>query len=93
MFEYECEMLDHLYDISQFCFDHDCNPEQLLQNEMKHVFQVTGALNAMAAIYYDTMPEDDQHTGWFDMYSEVGLNIGKLFRYTLAFDPSEVHDN
>ena len=60
---------------------------------MKHVFQVTGALNAMAAIYYDTMPEDDQHSGWFDMYSEVGLNIGKLFRYTLAFDPSDIKDN
>ena len=30
MFEYECEVLDHFYDISQFCFDHDCNPEQLL---------------------------------------------------------------
>jgi hypothetical protein len=47
----------------------------------------------MAAIYYDTMPEADQHTGWFDMYSEVGLNFGKLVRYTLAFDPKEVHDN
>ena len=30
MFEYECEILDHFYDLSQFCFDHDCNPEQLL---------------------------------------------------------------
>jgi len=47
----------------------------------------------MAAIYYDTMPEEDQHTGWYDMYSEVGLNIGKLIRYTLGFDPKEVHDN
>ena len=27
----------------------------------------------------------------FDMYTEVGLNIGKVLRYTLAFDPSEIH--
>lgn len=93
MFDFECETQDHLYDLSQFCFDHDCNPETLLRNEMAKVFQVTGSLNALAAIYYDDQPESEQHTGWFDMYSEVGLNIGKLFRYTLNFDPKEVHDN
>ena len=54
---------------------------------MTKVFQVTGALNALAAIYYDDRPTDDQHEGWFDMYSEIGMAIGKLWRYTLAFDP------
>ena len=30
MFEYECEILDNIFDVSLFCFNHDCNPEQLL---------------------------------------------------------------
>ena len=25
------------------------------------------------------------------MMSEVGLNVGKLYRYTMAFDPNEVY--
>jgi hypothetical protein len=54
---------------------------------MANVFQVTGALNAMAAIYYEEEPSPDQHQAWFDNYNEIGLAIGKLFRYTLAFDP------
>lgn len=53
MADFECEVQDHIYDLSQFCFDHDCNPETLLRNEMGKVFQVTGSLNALAAIYYD----------------------------------------
>ena len=50
---------------------------------MGSVFQVTGALNAMAAIYYEEEPLEDQHQAWFDMYVEVGMSIGKICRYTL----------
>ena len=59
---------------------------------MSKVFQVTGALNALAAIYYDDRPTDDQHEGWFDMYSGIGMAVGKLWRYTLAFNPKDDHD-
>jgi len=48
-----------MYDLSIFCFSHSCDPEQLLKNEMGAVFQVTGALNAMAAVFYEDPPEDD----------------------------------
>ena len=91
-FDYDCAVEEQLYDLSQFCFDHNCNPEQLLQNEMGMVFQVTGALNALAAIYYEEEPNKDQHMAWFDRYSEIGRNIGKLARYTLAFDPKAIKD-
>ena len=57
---------------------------------MGSVFQVTGALNAMAAIYYEEEPLEDQHQAWFDMYVEVGMSIGKICRYTLKFDPKEI---
>jgi len=53
---------------------------------------VTGALNAMAAIYYEPQPNKDQHMAFFDMYNEIGLSVGKLVRYTLAFDPKEPRD-
>ena len=90
--DYKCNIEQNLHDLSCHCFNHNCEGEQLLQNEMKKVFQVTGALNKLAAIYYDDRPTDDQHEGWFDMYSEIGMAIGKLWRYTLAFDPKEDHD-
>lgn len=48
-------------------------------------------MNSLAAIYYDEAPYDDEHGLWFDFYNEVGLNIGKMFRWTLAFDPKEIH--
>jgi hypothetical protein len=49
----QCTVENTLYDLSWFCFDHDCGGEKLLQNELSKVFQVTGALNSLAAIYYD----------------------------------------
>ena len=87
MFDYDCQIEQLLWDLSVHCFTHNCEPEQLLQNEMSKVFQVTGALNALAAIYYEESPMPDQHQAWFDMYTEVGKNIGKLARYTMDFDP------
>jgi hypothetical protein len=90
MFDYECQIEQWAYDYSVHCFNHNCEPEQLLKNEMAHVFQVTGALNALAAIYYEEEPKADQHQGWFDMYVEVGMATGKLYRYTMLFDPRDV---
>ena len=89
MFDFNCKFEQIAYDLSEHCFNHNCEPEQLIKNEMGNVFQVTGALNALAAVYYGEQPTDDQHTAWFDMYADVGLNAGKLARYTLMFDPAE----
>jgi hypothetical protein len=92
MFDHMCEIDQNLNDLANFCFDHDCSGEKLLQNEMSKIFQVTGALNGLAAIYYEPQPQEDQHMAHFDVSNEVGLNIGKLMRYTTAFEPNEVHD-
>ena len=89
MFDYECHIEQWLWDLSTHCFTHDCSPEQLLKNEMAHVFQVTGALNQMAAVFYEEEPTEDQHQAWFDMYIDIGLSVGKLMRYTLLFDPRD----
>ena len=92
MFDHECTIDKMLHDLANFCFDHDCSGEKLLQNEMSNVFMVVGALNQLAAIYYDPMPPDDAHMALFDVYSDIGKAIGKLARYTMAFDPKEVYD-
>ena len=94
MFDYNCDVEEHGYDMANFCFNHDCDPEQLLKNEMSKVFQVTGSMNALAAIYYEDPPEEWQHLAWFDMYNEVGLSIGKISRYTMGYDPKadDIHE-
>ena len=61
-----CEIEQWFYDLSTHCFYHDCTPEQLLKNELKAVFQVSGAINALAAVFYDTPPMPDQHMQLFD---------------------------
>jgi hypothetical protein len=38
MFDHECEIDSNLNDLANFCFDHDCRGEALLQNEMAHIF-------------------------------------------------------
>ena len=91
IWDFECELEKHLYDLSIFCFDHDCSGEKLLRNVLAHVFQVTGALNGVAAVYYEEAPHTDEHMAMFDMYNEVGMSVGKVLRYTLAFDPKEIH--
>ena len=88
--DYECEIEKNLHDLSCFCFDHDCSGEVLLKNEMASVFQVVGSLNAMAALYYEEEPALDAFDAWFDRYNELGLNVGKLMRYTMAFNPKEI---
>ena len=87
----ECKIEDIIYDLSCFCFDHDCTWQTLLQNEMGKVFQVTGSLNALAALFYDPEPNNDDHKAFFDLYSSIGAEIGKITRWTLAFDPTEIN--
>ena len=38
MFDYQCRIEQILWDLSNFCFDNNCEGEKLLQNEMAHVF-------------------------------------------------------
>ena len=90
--DFECEIEKYLYDMSCFCFDHDCSMETLIQNELSKVLQVTGVLNSIAAVMYgDDQPDESDHVQMFEVYSQIGANVGKLIRYTFAFDPKEIH--
>jgi hypothetical protein len=47
-------------------------------------------VNSLAAIYYvkpEEIPPKYLHDEYFDLYSELGMNIGKLLRYSFSFDP------
>ena len=72
------------------CDTHICTLEKVVDNELGAIFQWTSVLNSIGAIYYIN-PEQIQpeylHDEYFDMYTELGLNIGKLLRYSFSFDP------
>ena len=71
-----------------FCDKQDCSPETIINNDMAAMFQITGILNAIAAVYYqkEQMSSDEAEVQmFFDMYQEVGLNIGKFFRLSTSF--------
>ena len=66
-----------------FCDKHDCSPETIIQNDVAAMFQITGILNALAAVYYQKEKIDSSEQEvqmFFNMYQEVGVNIGKFFR-------------
>lgn len=84
--DYQCDIEGTLYDLSMFCFDHDCTPPKLIDNAMERIFQVTATMNALSAVYYEQLDPAD-HQAVFDFYALIGVNIGKLFRYVLMFDP------
>ena len=59
-----------------------------MNNEKSHVFQITGALNAVASIIYGhyTLDEnEDLHDFYFDMYDDVGVNIGRMVRVSIEY--------
>ena len=90
--DYSCEIEGYLYDLSMFCFDHDCSFQALSANWMSRVFQVTATMNSFSALYYDIQPEEGDHLAIFEFWSEMGTNIGKLIRYCLDFDSSYVNE-
>ena len=38
MYDFNCRVQQIFYDIAEWCFDHNCTPEQLIKNEMANVF-------------------------------------------------------
>merc|ERR1712227_547434 len=86
----ECELEENIYDLMIICDTHVCTLERVVENETDAVFEITGLINSILAIYYmDTskIHPDYLHDAYFDVYSEFGMNLGKLLRYSFEFDP------
>jgi hypothetical protein len=86
----ECQLEESIYDLIVICDTHVCSLEKVVENEIGAVFQITSVLNSVLAIYYiksEEIPDNLLHDEYFDMYSELGTNIGKLLRYSFDFDP------
>ena len=58
---------------------------------MGKVFQVTGSMNTLAAIFYDPEPDKDDHQAFFDLYNNIGIEFGKIMKWTLAFDATTIN--
>jgi len=99
MFDKECEIEESIYDIIDFCSTYDCTLEKQLENDVAMIFQITGILNSIGAVYYNIdhageesseIYKDNPHMAYFDMVQELGLNLGKLIRFQIDFDPEKV---
>ena len=91
----ECELEAGIFDLMVICDTHVCTLEKVVTNEIAAIFQITSVLNSIAAIYYvdpTTIPKEYLHDEYFDMYSTLGLNIGKLLRYSFDFDPIDAEE-
>ena len=80
-----------MHDLSCHCFNNNCDGEQLL-TFVEKMTKITRALKDMYALMIGAKPTDDQHLWWFDLYSEVGMALGKIFRYILEIDPKKYYD-
>jgi hypothetical protein len=92
----ECQLEESIYDLIVICDTHVCTLEKVVDNEIGAVFQITSVLNSLGAIYYmdpAEIPANQLHDEYFDMYSELGMNIGKLLRYSFDFDPKGGDNN
>jgi hypothetical protein len=48
----ECELEEKIYDLMVICDTHICSLEKVVENEQDSVFEITGVINSMLAIYY-----------------------------------------
>ena len=88
----ECELEENIYDLIVICDTHICTLEKVVENEVASIFQVTGVINSILAVYYmDTsmIPDEYLHDAYFDAWSDVGTTVGKLMRYSFNFDPKK----
>lgn len=93
MIDQECDAEEFLYDMWYFCSSHNCTVDAILHNEAAHLFQITGFLNAIASIvygHYTVAPGQETHDFYYDMYQDVGANVGRLVRVSFEYsDPNK----
>lgn len=91
MIDEECDAEEFLYDMYNFCSNHNCSLDAILHNEVAHMFQITGTLNAVASIvygHYTVEAGQETHDFYYDMYQDVGLNVGRMVRVSFEYkDP------
>jgi hypothetical protein len=92
MMDEECDAEEFLYDMWYFCSAHNCSIDAILHNDAAHLFQITGTLNAVASIvygHYRLEPGQETHDLYYDMYQDVGVNVGRMVRVSFEYsDPS-----
>jgi hypothetical protein len=90
----ECQIEEFVYDLAEFCDENDCSPEKIFENDVAAVFKIIGILNAFAAVTYEKTVVrsdlDESKDIHFELWQEVGKNVGKLLRYSTDFSVKEL---
>jgi len=92
----QCEIVDVFYDLAEYCDSADCSLHKIFDNNFSSVFKIIGILNALAAVAYErTMIKSDIEFSkniHYDLWYVVGLNIGRLIRYSVKYEYDEIWD-
>ena len=83
----KCNLKDLLWDIVQFCDYNDCTSQTILNNMLAKVFVMTGNINSIAQIIYQTQPALVDLNAYTELYTTVGTNVGQMFQSIFDFKP------
>lgn len=81
-----CEFNDITFDISSWCTNNDCSITTLVQNALSRIFQITAALNDIAANTFTGQDVVMTTQAYFNKYDKLGTNYGKIMRYFLNYE-------
>lgn len=85
----ECQIEETIYDLAEYCDKDGCNAEKVFNNTIGAAFKIIGIMNAFAAVTYEkTVVRGDvreSKEAHFELWQEVGRNVGKLFRFTTDY--------
>ncbi len=85
VFMSRCEFDDTLMDMMAWCRFRECSFEYFTSALLKKVFQVTQTMNEVSALFAQETPTTDLKALTL-YYTNVGLQMGKLYRYATDFD-------
>ena len=81
-----------MFDLGTFCETADCKMETIMQNLLKKVFQLTGAVNSMVQVAYEQKPNETNYEAVFEYCDNIAQQVGKIARYIFDFDKQSIAD-
>jgi len=83
----ECQVEELIFDLAEFCDKNDCSIERVFENDFKAAFQLVSIANSLAAVTFAKFTDDIkmESDAYFEMWMEIGKNLGKLVRLSTSF--------
>jgi hypothetical protein len=86
----QCPIQDLVYDMAIYCVNNDCNTTTMLSNALSQLFTITGAINSVGATFYGTLPAISNTTAYFNLYQNLGYNLGMILTIVTGYKPSTI---